>query len=159
MDGSDEQAPEWKGPMNTVLDEVTSETVDAAHIRRRVEDWEERLSGLFAMIGEWLPEGWEARQGAPVVMHEELMRKFGVAAKRMPTLEIHGRMGHVARLEPRALWIIGGNGRVDLKHDGQRYLIVDLAENFEAPDWKVASAGHRCEREAFTRDWLRRVVL
>ena len=68
-------------------------------------------------------------------------------------------MGHVARLEPRALWIIGGNGRVDLKHDGQRYLIVDLAENFEAPDWKVASAGHRCEREAFTRDWLRRVVL
>ena len=104
MGGCAEQAAVWKGPMNTVLDEVTSETVDAAHIRRRVEDWEERLNGLFAMIGEWLPEGWESRRGAPVLMHEELMRKFGVAAKPMPTLEIHGRMGHVARLEPRALW-------------------------------------------------------
>lgn len=159
MGGSAEQAAVREGPMNTVLDEVTSATVDAAHIRRRVEDWEERLNGLFAMIGEWLPEGWEARRGAPVVMHEELMRKFGVAEKRIPTLEIHGRTGHVARLEPRALWIIGGNGRVDLKRAGQRYLIVDLAENFEAPDWKVASAERRCEREAFSRDWLRRVVL
>ena len=158
MDGSAERAAVWKGPMNTVLDEVTSETVDAAHVRRRVEDWEERLNGLFAMIGEWLPEGWETRRGAPVVMHEELMRKFGVAAKRMPTLEIHGRADHVARLEPRALWIIGGNGRVDLKHGGKRYLIVDFAENFGTPEWKVASAERRCERESLTRDWLRRVV-
>ena len=96
--------------MNTVLDEVTSETVDAAHFRRRVEDWEERLKGLLAMIGARVPEGWETRQGATVVMHEELMRKFGVEAKRMPILEIHGRSGHVTRLEPRALWVIGGNG-------------------------------------------------
>ena len=145
--------------MSTVLDEVTSETVDAAHIRRRVDDWKERLIRLFAMIGDWLPEGWEVRQGAPVVLHEELMRKFGVAARRIPTLDIRGPAGHVARLEPRALWIIGGNGRVDLKHGGHRYLIVDLAENFEAPDWQVARAERRCEREAFTRDWLRRVVL
>ena len=145
--------------MSTVLDEVTSETVDAAHIMRRVNDWEERLNGLFAMIGEWLPEGWEALQGAPVVMHEELMRKFDVAERQMPTLEIRGREGHVATLEPRALWIIGGNGRVDLKHSGHRYLIVDLAENLKAPDWQVASTKRRREREAFTKDWLLRVVL
>ena len=145
--------------MGTVLDEVTSETVDAQHIRRRVEDWERRLNGLYATIGEWLPEGWEARRGASVVMHEELMRKFGVAAKRIPTLELHDRAGHVVKLEPRALWIIGGNGRVDLKHGGGRYHIVDSAENFGVPDWQVARAEQRCQREAFTRDWLRRVVL
>ena len=69
--------------MGTVLDDVTSETVDAAHIRRRVDDWEERLNGLYALIGDWLPDGWEARGGAPVVMHERLMRKFDVAAKRI----------------------------------------------------------------------------
>ena len=77
--------------MGTVLDDVTSETVDATHIRRRVDDWEERLNGLYTMIGGWLPEGWESRRGAAVVMHEPLMRKFGVAAKRMPTLELHDR--------------------------------------------------------------------
>ena len=86
--------------MNTVLDEVTSETIDAQHIRRRVDDWEERVNGLYAMLGDWLPKGWEARRGAPVVMDEPLMRKFGVAAKPMPTLELHARGGHVAKLKP-----------------------------------------------------------
>ena len=35
------------------------------------------------------------------------MRKFGVAAKRMPTLELRDRAGHVISLVPRGLWIIG----------------------------------------------------
>ena len=144
--------------MGTVLDDVTSETVDATHIRRRVDDWEERLNGLYAAIGNWLPEGWEARRGDPVVMHEELMRKFGVAAKRMPTLELHDRAGHVARLEPRALWIIGENGRVDLKRGGRRYFIVDTAENFGQPNWQAVRSERRCDREAVTREWLRRTL-
>jgi hypothetical protein len=144
--------------MGTVLEDVTSETIDAQHIRRRVDDWEERLNGLFAAIGGWLPDGWEAREGAPVVMHEELMRRFGVAAKRMPTLELRDRAGHVAKLVPRGLWIIGSNGRVDLKRDGCRYLMVDMAESFEAPDWQAATAEHRCAREAVSEDWLKRIL-
>ena len=158
MSGYAGQAATWEGSMGTVLEDVTSETIDAAHIRRRVGDWEERLNKLFTVIGEWLPEGWEARRGTPVVMHEELMRKFGVAAKQMPTLELRDRAGHVARLEPRGLWIIGSNGRVDLKHGGHRYLIVDTAESFAAPEWLAAPAERRCDREAVTRDWLRRIL-
>ena len=144
--------------MNTVLDEVTSETIDAQHVRRRVDDWEQRVNGLYAMIGDWLPEGWEASRGTPVLMHEKLMRKFGVAAKRMPTLELHGGAGKVVKLEPHALWIIGNNGRIDMKRDRRRYLIVDAAENFEEPDWQVARDERRCDREAVTRDWLRRIL-
>ena len=158
MNGSANQAEKRNGSMGTVLEDVTSETIDAEHIRRRVDDWEERLGGLFAAIGGWLPDGWEARQGAPVVMHEELMRKFGIAAKWMPTLELQDRAGHVAKLVPRGLWIIGSNGRVDLKRDGRRYLIVDMAENFEAPDWQAVPAERRCTREAVSEDWLRRVL-
>ena len=158
MCGPADEAQEWNGSMGTVLEDVTSETIDAAHIRRRVDDWEARLDGLFAAIGGWLPDGWEARQGAPVVMDEELMRRFGVAAKRMPTLELEDRAGHVARLVPRGLWIIGSNGRVDLKRDGRRYLIVDMAENFEAPDWQAAPAEQRCSREAVSENWLKRVL-
>ena len=144
--------------MGTVLEDVTSENIDATHIRRRVDDWEERLGELFAALGAWLPEGWEARPGTPVVMDEELMRKFGVTAKRMPTLELKDRAGHVARLAPRGLWIIGSNGRVDLKRDGRHYLIVDMAENFEASDWQAAPAEQRCSREAVSEDWLRRIL-
>ena len=144
--------------MGTVLEDVTSETIDAPHIRRRVDDWEARLNGLFTLIGGWLPEGWQARQGAPVVMHEELMRLFGVAAKRMPTLELRDRAGSMARFVPRGLWIIGSNGRVDLKRNGRHYLMVDMAENFEVPDWQAAPAERRCTREAVSEDWLRRVL-
>ena len=144
--------------MNTVLDEVTSDAIDAMHIRRRVDDWEARLDGLFAAIGEWLPDGWKARQGAPVLMHEKLMRKFGVEAKPMPTLELHGQGGEIVKLEPHALWIIGNNGRIDVKREGRRYHIVDAAENFEEPDWRAARDDRRCDREAVTRDWLIRIL-
>ena len=144
--------------MNTVLDEVTSDAIDARHVARRVEDWEARLNGLYGMIGEWLPNGWEARRGTPVLMHEKMMREFGIAAKRMPTLELHGRTGKVVRLKPDALWIIGNNGRVDVERDGRPYLIVDAAENFEKPDWQAAPAGNWRDRETVTPDWLRRIL-
>ena len=144
--------------MSTVLDEVTGDAIDAQHVRRRVDDWEERLNRLFATIGGWLPEGWEARRGAPVLMHEKPMRKFGVKAKPMPTLELLGEAGELVRLEPHALWIIGNNGRVDVKRGGRRYLIVDAAENFETPDWQVARDERRCDRESVTREWLGRVL-
>ena len=144
--------------MNTVLDEVTSDFIDAKHVERRVKDWEARLTGLYRKIGEWLPDDWEARRGVSVRMHEKMMRKFGVAPRQIPTLELHGRIGEVVRFKPRALWIIGNNGRVDVKRDGQHYLIVDAAENFEEPDWQAAPAEHRCDREAVTPDWLRRVL-
>ncbi len=121
--------------MGTVLEDATSDTIDAQHIRRRVDDWEERLNGIFSAISDWLPDGWEARRGAPVVMHEELMRKFGVAAKRMPTLDLRDRAGRQARLVPCGLRIIGSDGRVDLKRDGHRCLVVDMPGNFAAPDW------------------------
>ena len=158
MRGPADEAQKWNGSMRTVLEDVASESIDAEHVRRRVDDCEERLGGLFAAIGGWLPDGREARQGAPAVMDEELMRRFGVAAKRMPTLDLEDRTGHVARLVPRGLWIIGSNGRVDLKRDGRRYLIVDMAESFEAPDWQAASAERRCSREAVSEDWLNRVL-
>ena len=144
--------------MQTVLDEVTSTTIDARHVRRRVDDWEERLNGLYAAIGEWLPDGWEAREGAPVPMHEKMMRKFDVDPTQMPTLELHGRGGEIVELKPHALWIIGNNGRVDVKRDGRRYLIVDAAENFGDPDWQAAPDERRRDRESVTRDWLRRIL-
>ena len=144
--------------MKTVLEEVTSDAIDAEHVRRRVDDWEARLNGLYTTIGEWLPDGWEARQGVPVLMHAKMMQVFGVEAKQLPTLELHSRIGRVLKLAPDALWIIGTNGRVDLKGDGGRYIIIDTADNFEEPRWEVCPAKRRSDREAVTRDWLRRVL-
>ena len=127
---------------------------DAEHIRQRVEDWNNRLHALYDMIGGWLPAGWTAREGAPVCMHEEIMREFRIHPKQLPTLELVNRTGDVATLEPRALWVIGCNGRVDLKRGNHHYLVVDLAENFETAHWQAARADRRGARDAVTRDWL-----
>ncbi|MDE0004803.1 MAG: hypothetical protein OXQ29_19100, partial [Rhodospirillaceae bacterium] len=153
-----DRAAGWSGSMKTVLEEVTSDAVDAEHVRRRVEDWEARLNGLYAKIGEWLPDGWEARRGAPVVMHAKMMERFGVEAKRLPTLELHSRSGQVVKLVPDALWIIGTNGRVDLKGDGGRYIMIDTADNFEEPRWEVSRSDRRSHREPVTREWLRPIL-
>ena len=144
--------------MSNVLDDVTDETVDATHVRLRIEDWEKRLNGLYNTISQWLPKGWTACQGTPVRMREGLMRKFGIEARQLPTLQCVNGKGAVITLEPRALWIIGANGRVDLTFGAQRYLIVDLADNFEKPDWHVAPADHRSDRRMLSSDWLKSVL-
>ena len=56
--------------MGTVLEDVTGETISAKDIVRRVENWETRVTNFYAMIDGWLPDGWQAREGQPVFMHE-----------------------------------------------------------------------------------------
>lgn len=141
----------------TVLDDVTSESTDAKYVQRRVEDWEERVNEFYVQFSEWLPDEWEASRGKPVVMHAPLMRKFGVAARQIPTLELFNQSGDSVKLEPRGLWIIGGNGHIDLKHNGVHYFTVDFAENFEQPDWRATRAENRIEHEKVTIEWLTRI--
>ena len=39
INGSARLGGKGNGPMTTVLDEVTSDAIDAKHVERRVEDW------------------------------------------------------------------------------------------------------------------------
>ena len=146
--------------MGTVLEDVTSETISVEDIVRRVTDWETRVTDFYIMIDGWLPDGWRACKGDPVFMHEELMREFGVEPKEIPTRILIGREDNLAKLEPRALWIIGGNGRIDLKlkQDGRHYLIVDMASSFSVPNWQVVPAERRDDREAVTENWLKSIL-
>ena len=144
--------------MGNVLDEVTDETIDAHHVVRRVDDWEARVTRLYATVTEWLPQGWTAHTGAPVRMHEELMRELDVAAREIPTLLLADGSGKHAVLEPRGLWIIGANGRVDMNCGPRHYLIVDIADNFEPPQWHAASFDRRSDRVALTETWLRQAL-
>ena len=71
--------------MTTIRDDVTDEIVDARHLRRRVDDWEARVRGLYHTIGKWLPDGWTSCEGLSLCMYEEMMRTSDVAAKQTPT--------------------------------------------------------------------------
>lgn len=145
--------------MATVLDDVTSESIDAPYIQRRVDDWIYRVSSLYGELRAGLPEGWSTKT-ATVTMHEELMRRFSVAAASVPSLTFAHESGATATLTPHGLWVVGANGRLDLAlaANRKRYLVLDLADSFTCPDWQVCSAQDRWNREPFTPDWLNRIL-
>jgi hypothetical protein len=123
--------------MNSVLDEVISEDITTGHVARRVEDWVVRLDKLYSLIGSWLPPGWRVDQTRHVEMDEEMMRGHRVGPRDVPVLDLKAEDGRSATLEPRGLWIIGTNGRVDLFAGSKHFLILDRAENFAPPDWRI----------------------
>ena len=144
--------------MKTVLEEVISDEIEADHIERRVKDWEKRLNALFGKLREWLPHGWEAHAGSPYLMIEEMMRQFGIPPKQLPTLELHHPSKPVIKLVPHALWIVGANGRIDVRGTRPHYFIVDTAELFCIPKWEASCLERRREHEALSKDWIRRIL-
>lgn len=116
--------------------------VTPQHIQARVDDWKKRIDGLYDAITEWLPKGWEAERRRNVLMNEELMQKKHVQPVELHSLILHGGK-HEAVIEPRALWIIGANGRLDLVFGKQHYVIVDMADYFKKPQWKIAPLSKR----------------
>lgn len=145
--------------MGAALDDVTNEHINPTEIRKRIEDWKDRLNALYDQIKGFLPEGWEARSGIPLEMNEQMMRNHGIKPKSLPTLDLVGEGGRIARVTPRGLWIIGANGRVDLKYGDRHYLIVDMAGRFAPPDWQAMCARHRREtRQTVTPGWLAEIL-
>jgi hypothetical protein len=107
------------------------------HVEARVNEWKQRLHGLFFDIGVWArARGWRVDDSAQCPMHEQLMQQFDIPPTDQPILRLDGEHGY-ALFKPKALWVIGANGRVDLFTSRGAFTIVDLAEAGEAPRWTV----------------------
>jgi hypothetical protein len=129
--------------MPRVLEETTNRQIDRDHIVRRVDDWVGRIEALYQQLSRWLPAGWTADRSGTVQMREELMQKFSVPARELPVLQLSYQGKPSAHIEPRGLWIIGANGRLDLFSGLGHYVIIDSAENLEPPDWRIAPLSDR----------------
>lgn len=154
-----------EGLRTPIHEDALKDMLDAAHVERRVADWESRVNALFGDIIDWLPEGWAARRGIPVHWQAPFMCRFGIPEKQMPTLELHDQAGRSARLWPDGLWIYGANGRVNLDYGERHYSLYDYADNFAPPDWqayepvpKDPDAVWPQEAEVVSRDWLRGIL-
>jgi hypothetical protein len=138
--------------MPRVLEETTTLELDHDHIVRRVDDWASRIDALYQEIEAWLPVGWSADRGSTIRMREELMQKFDVPTRDLPVLRLFNQGKLHGHIEPRGLWIIGANGRLDLFSGFQHYVIIDSAENFEPPDWRIAPLSDRRNLLPLTRE-------
>lgn len=114
-------------------------------------DWERRIDDLYIQIEGWLPAGYAAQRHRTKLMHEEMMQKFGIAARRLPILNITRGSVPVATIEPRGLWIIGANGKLDMIVGQKQYIIVDTAENLASPSWIFTPFSNRRERQPLTQ--------
>jgi hypothetical protein len=111
-------------------------------VEKRVEDWLERLQELRLQMLEWLQtpefETLSIVDQPPATMFEDLMRRFAVAPREMPVFELRDRAKRVMRFQPKGLWIIGANGRIDLITKVAAPIVVDRAEPLTRPsDWQI----------------------
>jgi hypothetical protein len=60
-----------------------------------------------------------------------LMRRFDVSPREMPVFELRSGPERVMRIQPKGLWIIGANGRVDLITKATAPILVDQSEPLE----------------------------
>jgi hypothetical protein len=144
--------------MSDALEDTTSEEITADYVRRRVDDWGQRIDDLYANVESWLPAGWRAERRRIVHMNEEMMRKFGVPGRDLPVLDLVHSGAPEAYIEPRGLWIIGANGRIDLIRRPRHYVIVDSAKGFRTPKWRIALLSERRNQKPFGKASLRSIL-
>ncbi|MDP3148050.1 MAG: hypothetical protein Q8N83_02865 [Ignavibacteria bacterium] len=112
--------------------------VDKQHVEKRVDDWKKRVSVLFSTIELWLMESdFYIKRGSKLKMYEELMSEFKIRATDIETADIYKDNKIVLTIKPKGLWIVGANGRIDLLSTKGNYTLVDFAEQFEPPQWKL----------------------
>ena len=117
----------------------TENKVDKQQVELRVADWKKRVTDLYDEINNWLNNSdYTLRVGSKLMMNEELMSKFGVPKTEIETADIYNKDKKIVlTFKPNGLWIIGANGRIDILSKKGNYLLVDFAQQFEEPLWKL----------------------
>ena len=139
--------------------------VSRARVLERLGDWRERVHKLYEDIERALKaKGFGFSRDEKYASSEELPRRVGITEAEQPkidVLRITGPDGQPAAvLSPHGLWIIGANGRVDLRiirlGGSETYLLLDQSEPLTgASQWIRMPIGSPFERQPFDPGWLR----
>ncbi|AWN47265.1 hypothetical protein DK419_13835 [Methylobacterium terrae] len=130
-------------------------------VERRVADWLQRLNDLKAQVGRWVAEAPPAEivDRPSVTMNEDLMREYGVDARAMPSFDVIVGERRAVRFQPKGLWTLGGNGRVDLVTPASALILVDRSEPLSHPSrWMVYRPRDRARGTPLDGRVLRHVV-
>lgn len=133
---------------------LSCEVMDSLYIQERVEDWQRRVHDLIGLISDWT-EAYDSIKILPLrkqKMHEGLMKTFEVPMAEIESVEIQKNSKTVMVFKPFGLWLIGSNGRVDLLTANGTYVLLDEAEVFEPPKWKLFAKNDKKQGVDFTQD-------
>jgi len=113
--------------------------VNKAHVKKRVKDWKNRVSNLYKTIQDWLADTPDCAivAGHPMKMYEELMEQFGIEPEEVETADLFKGGKLLLTFKPKGLWVIGANGRVDIISKNGSFVLVDLSNQFQNPQWHI----------------------
>src|SRR5262245_33479882 len=117
-------------------------SVSREQVLRRLNDWRDRVHKLYADIERTLKNSGYAldRQGKHTSA-EELPQRVGLLPSEEPAVDILRIVRpdgtNAAMIIPKGLWVIGANGRVDLRvlpsvGSSETYMLVDQSSPFSA---------------------------
>jgi hypothetical protein len=133
--------------------------LERSHIQRRVANWESRINQLYSELQAWLSNNndYTYRIGHPTIMHEDLMRTFEIPPQNVNTFDVLFKQKIILAFKPKGLWIIGANGRIDIISSKGSFMLVDLAEPFESPQWFLYTANKK-SKNPFTQQVFEEVL-
>jgi hypothetical protein len=135
-------------------DSLLVEYMDTLHIKMRVDDWEIRVHNLIENLKEWTKDNdfIKINPSRKLKMHEGLMKTFNVSMREIESADILKNDKIIFALKPFGLWIIGANGRIDLLSAKGNYILIDEAESFQQPKWKLFLKNNKKQGKDFTKD-------
>jgi hypothetical protein len=163
----DRESPMSGDIVSATIDEVRSDrNLDPARVRKRLIDWQKRVHELFNFIEKALGGEFTYDRSANQRSREEMVQRAGLQENEVPKLDvlrIEKPPGTLrALIVPRGLWVIGANGRLDLRvlaPKPQLYLIVDRSEPLIGrADWFLIPAADRLTPRPLTQQLLREVT-
>jgi hypothetical protein len=126
--------------MHERIDDDNSK-LSTADLVKRIDDWMERLGQLRQLVDGWIserPDNELSTASAPAVpMREYLMQQCQIPERSMPAFRVMKGGKQLALFRPVGLWVIGANGRVDVFTEKAAPILVDSAQHFEKPAWKL----------------------
>jgi hypothetical protein len=140
-------------------------SVTRDQVLERLRDWRDRVHELYDQIQEALGgSAFKCNRQGKHTSAEELPQRVGVGQADQPPIDILRILRpdgtNAATLHPRGLWIIGANGRIDLRITpavgaGETYMLVDQSAPFTRPaQWIRMPIGSPFDREPFDPHWL-----
>jgi hypothetical protein len=156
--------------MNVAHPTTSEELANPADVSReqvleRLRDWRDRVHALYDSIERVLPStSFRVDRDGKFTSAEELPQRVGVTNAEQPKIDIlrivRGDNSNAAILIPRGLWIIGANGRIDLRVNpsigsGETYVLMDVSRPLVGrSQWIRMPIGSPFEREPFDPHWL-----
>jgi hypothetical protein len=155
---------------STMAEVRSDQQIDRTHVLRRLQDWKERTHQLYDFVERTLGGEFTYNRAAKQRSAEEMVRRAGLAPDEVPQLDIlriERPAGTLrATIVPRGLWIIGANGRLDLRvlkrgSSQIQYFLVDKSLPLSGADkaaWHIVEAGDRLHHRPLTDKVLHEVI-